>query len=61
MLLQLLRKTFQAALNASPGGLFEDMRGMPSLVRTARDLLCRVIHEGGSKAGSTLVSPSTTC
>ena len=58
MLLQLLRKTFQAALNASPGGLPEGMR---SLVRAAWILLGRVIHEGGSKAGSTSVGPSTTC
>ena len=54
-LLELLQKTFQAALNAS-SSLSEDMR---SLVNAVWDLLGRVIHESGSKAGSTSVSPST--
>ena len=55
-LLELLRKTFQAALNAS-SSLPEDMR---SLVSTVWDLLGRMIHESGSRASSFSVSPTTT-
>ncbi len=56
VLLQLLRKTFQAAINAS-GGIFQTglSQGMRSLVGAAWDLLGRIIHQTGSKAGSTSV------
>ena len=50
-LLTLLRKTFQAALNAStctPGV-------MQSLVSVSWHLLCRIIHEGGARATSIAV------
>ena len=55
-LLELLRKTFQAALNAS-SSLSEEMR---SLVSVVWDLLGRVIHQSGYKAGSMSVSLTTT-
>ena len=50
-LFSLLRKSFQAALNASTGtpGV------MQSLVSASWDLLCRIIHEGGARAMSMTV------
>lgn len=57
VLLQLLRKTIQATLNAS-NGMSEATQ---SLVSAAWDLLGRIIHEGGPKARGTSVSPCTAC
>ncbi len=57
VLLQLLRKTIQANLNAS-NGMSEATQ---SLVSAAWDLLGRIIHEGGTKARGTSVSPYTAC
>ena len=57
VLLQLLRKTFQAAINACSSLFQTDLsEGMQSLVSAAWDLLGRIIHQTGSKAGSNSVS-----
>lgn len=56
-LLGLLRKTFQAALNAASCGSSEKMW---SLVHAAWDLLGRIIHHGGHKAASMFVSSHTS-